>query len=253
MASEIKLLHSFDISLSREIDEEITRTEGDKTIVEKTKVNRPVSVSFGLKKPYRFEKDEADIYRSVWETKYLDAGIYPQALLLKRYANAGGILSNEDRDKFNALQRDFLLAETELRRLQVNERDNSDAINAEALKLVTLRQELIDFKQAQSVFFENTAESKARQKLIQWVVLYLTYYKPVNDKGEPGEWTPFFAGNTVDEKLDALDKVVENNDELWNKAADYIALLAAAYVNGGESSIPEVAALVADEKAAKIE
>jgi hypothetical protein len=241
--SKFRALHEFNISLPREIEEEVSRVEGDKTITEKTKVTRTISIPFALKKPSRFEKDEADIYRSVWETRYLDAGIAPSAILLKKYANYGGILSNEQKDYYNTLQRDFLLAESELRRLQVNERDNKVAIDDFALKMVTLRQAILDFQQEQSVFFNNTSEAKARQKLVEWLVLYLTYYRPLNDKGEPGEWTPFFAGATIEDKLEAFDEIVEKNDEMWNAAHDLIELIATVYANGGERDIPDVVAM----------
>lgn len=241
--SKFRALYEFPINLTKEVEEENTRVEGDKTITEKVKVQRSVSIQFALKKPSRFEKDEADMYRSIWETKYLDAGILPAAILLKKYANSGGILSDEQKDYYNVLQRDFMLAETELKRLQVNEPDNKDAINEVALKFVTLRQAILDFQQEQSVFFANTAESKARQKLIEWAVLFLTYYRPLNDKGEPGEWTPFFAGKDIEEKLNTYDEVIERQDEMWVKAHDWIELLAAAYVNGGERDVPETAAL----------
>ena len=241
--SKFRELYQFVVNIIKEVEEENVRVEGDKTITEKVKVPRNVTVQFALKKPSRMERDEADIYRSVQETKYLDAGVLPQALLLKRYANAGGILSNEQRDYFNKTQRDFSLAETELRRLQINDPTNKEAIDEAALKFVTLRQEILDFQQEQSTFFSNTAESKARQKLIEWAVMYLTYYRPLDEKGEPGEWTPFFRGEDLDSKLDSYDEIIEKQDELWIKAHDLIELLATAYVNGGERDVPETAAL----------
>lgn len=244
-----RFLHQFDIQLSREVEEETIRIDGDKTITEKTKVTRAVSVPFGLKKPSRFERDEADIYRAVWETRYVDAGIAPTAILLKKYANYGGILSNEQKDYYNGLQRDFLLAETELKRLQTNPADNKDAIEATAMRFVTLRQNILDFQQEQSQFFTNTAEAKARQKLIEWLVLYLTYHRPVTAAGEPGEWVPYFAGLTIEQKLDAYEAVLEKQDESWLKAHDLIELIATVYATGGERDIADVVAL--DEAAKK--
>lgn len=228
-------LFTFNVSVSKEVDETATRIEGDKTITETVKIKRSVSVPFCLKTPSRAEREDADIERAVWETTYVNKGIMPQAQLLKVYANHGGILSDFDAKKYNQLQADFLLAEGDLKRLQVSAPDDKTAIEEAALRFVTLRQEIIDFQQQQSVFFSNTAEAKARVKLTEWVLLHLTYYKPVNAAGEPTEWTPFFAGKTTAEKFAALDEYAETQNELWAKSKSMLEFMATAWVSGGDA------------------
>ncbi len=226
MATKLTPLHEFTISLSQQVDQVTTRVEGDKTISETTKVEKPVNVPVCLKRPSRVEKEEADLERAVWETHFITKGILPQALLLKTYANYGGILSEGQKKDYQKMQADFLLAETELRRLQVTEPESKESINTLANQMVDLREQILDFQQEQAVFFNNTAEAKARQKLIEWLVLHLSFYKPVKADESLDEWTPLFAGKTTDEKLASFDKMIEENSELFGKSRSMLEFLA---------------------------
>lgn len=240
-------LYQFTVSLPREVDQVNTRIEGEgaaaKTVTETTKVTKVVNIPVCLKRPSRVEREEADVERAVWETHFITKGILPQALLLKTYANYGGILSEDEKLRFNRMQADLLLTETELRRLQVNDKDNTSAIEAAAIKLVGLRQQLIDFQQERAVFFNNTAEAKARQKLIEWLVLHLSYSQAVNPDESFGEWVPLFAGADTEAKLVSFDKMVEDNHELFAKARNMLEFLATVLASSdGSVSKEEVEA-----------
>lgn len=217
--------YSFHISMEKEVDETITKVENGTTITETKKVTRKVSVPFCIKKPSRVEKEEADIERAIWETKFITKGILPAALLLKTYANYGGILSNEQRNAYTKMQADYLLVDTELKRLQINDRDNKEAIDAAAFKLTDLLQSIKEFEREQAVFFENTAEAKARQKLAEWYILHLSYYRPVNQDESLSEWTPFFKGETTEDKLNVFDEMFENKNEMLIKARPMLEFL----------------------------
>ena len=244
----MKALIEFTVPQDREVDETNTRVEEGKTITETVKVKRTINIPFLFKKPSRAQREDAELERAVWETKFITAGILPQALLLKTYANYGGILSDDQKINYRKLQADYLLAEAELKRLQANDRDNKAAIEAEAIKLVTLRQDILDFQQEQSVFFENTAESKSRQKLIEWYVLHLTYWKPTKADGSNGEWTPYFAGETTAAKLASFDAILDARDEIWGKARETIELMATAYAAGGEEDAEAIAKVAQEAK-----
>jgi hypothetical protein len=230
--SKIRFYDEFAVDIEKEIDVTTTRIEGDKTIEETVKTKTKVAVPFGFKRPSRAESQDADIERSVWETKFVTAGILPRALLLKTYANYGGILSDNDRERYLKMQKDLLDVQDRLAALRAD-KDNAE-IDSLKIRFLTLRQEILDFEQEQSAFFSNTAEAKARDKLIEWLAVHMTYYRPIDDKGEPGEWTPFFAGKTTEEKLAALDEVVESDNELWAKAANRITFMATIVASGGD-------------------
>ena len=145
-------------------------------------------------------------------------------------------MSDEQRSLYLKSQRDFSLAELELKRIQTLEPENKEAINAVAYRIVDLRQALIDLEQEQASFFNNTAEARAQQKLIQWLVLHLSYFKPTKPEGE-SDWVLFFTGKTSEEKLACFDSMVEAKDELLNLSNNMLEFLATilASTNGNLS------------------
>lgn len=233
------VLYEFSVSLPKEVDQVTTRIEGEgaaaKTISETTKVTKTVSVPVCLKRPSRIEREEADVERAVWETHFVTKGILPVALLLKLYANHGGILSDDEKKKFFQIQADILLMESELQRLQVTTPDATDAINVAAVKLVDLRDQFMTFQQERQSFFNNTAESKARQKLIEWYVLHLAYVRTVNADESLGDWVPMFAGADTEAKLLSFDAIVEAEDALFAKSRNMLEFLATVLASNDSS------------------
>lgn len=233
------ILYQFSVDLPKEVDQVVTRVEGEgaaaKTVTETTKVTKSVSVPVCLKRPSRVEREDADVERAVWETHFVTKGILPYALLLKTYNNYGGILSEEEKHRFAKMQADIFLTETELQRLQVTDKDNKAAIDAVAIKLVDLRDQFMSFQQERSSFFNNTAESKARQKLIEWYVLHLSYVRTINPDESLGEWVPIFDGETTEDKLLSFDKIVEDTDLLFSKARNMLEFVATVLASNDSS------------------
>jgi succinate dehydrogenase flavin-adding protein (antitoxin of CptAB toxin-antitoxin module) len=241
------ILYQFSVALPKEVDQVNTRVEGEgaaaKTVTETTKVTKSVNVPVCLKRPSRVEREEADVERAVWETHFITKGILPQALLLKTYANYGGILSDDQKKEYHKLLADYDLADIELRRLLINETENKDAIEAVALRKVDLKQSIMNFQQEQAVFFNNTAESKARQKLIEWLVLHLSYVQEVKSDESLGDWKPLFVGSTTEEKLVSFDQMVEDESPIFAKSRSMLEFLATVLASSdGSVSKEEVEA-----------
>jgi hypothetical protein len=70
-----------------------------------------------------------------------------------------------------------------------------------------IKKEIQTFESSQISIFENTAESKARNKSILWWVLNLSYEK-IGD-----EYSPIFEGETFDSKLDLYDAFEEDYEK----------------------------------------
>jgi len=225
MPSSIKTLYEFDVSIVREVDEVTTRQEGDKTVTETAKVKKPVKHYFAFQKPSRVQRELAEEERAIWWTRYVEKGIMPEAQLLKTYNNYGGVLSDEEKVSYQTMQSSLLVAMDDLRATQVNERENRAKITELADKIVDLRNRIIDFRQARDVFFDTTAESKAKGKLIEYLVLHFSWHRDDETK----DWQPFFPGNTTDEKNVSRDLLEENNDELFLLARDRLLFVATIY------------------------
>ena len=224
MHPKLRFLYTFEVSLPQLVDETTTRIEDGKTITETSKITRPVSTPFGLKIPSRMEREDIDVERSVWWSRYVERGILPTALVNKIYANNGGILDNVDQVILAEYQARFMAAEVELKRLEVNEPENKAALEAARLAFMQHRNAILRIQSDNAVFFQNTAEAKARQKVIEWVLLHMTYHRPAKPDGTDGEWVQFFAGQTTEDKLAAFDAMKSAVGALERRNADLLAL-----------------------------
>lgn len=254
-APKLRFLAEFTVNTSREVDEVVTRVEDGKTITETTKVKRNILVPFGLKMLSRMEREDLDVERSVWWSRYVERGILPTALVNKIYSNNGGILDHVDQVILTEYQAQFMGAEVELKRLEVNEPTNKPALEAARLEFMRLRNAIMRIQSDNAVFFENTAEAKARNKVVEWVLLHMSYYRPTKEDGSDGEWTPFFPGDTTEAKMAAFDAMTESGNELWDKARSALEFLSVFCADGGNADPAKIAdylgTIEAERKAAE--
>jgi hypothetical protein len=218
--NNLKALHEFTIDIAREVPKSETREENGAQIVVTTKSIEKVPHFFAFKRPSRNEREDAEAWRVSWWGKYVDKGVLPEAILLRQYSNYGGILDDEQKKSYNAMRTLLKDKIDEYQILKINH-------EPEAARLIfmndilDLRDKIMDFERQQSVFFENTAEAKARNKLIEWLVLSLTYHRDSPEKN----WESFFKGLDMDERYKVLEKYEEEDNELYLKARDKLSLI----------------------------
>ncbi len=252
-AKPFPVFHEFTISVAKDIDVVAVKVENEgtpqaKTVTETTKATKQVNVPFCIKLPSRQENEEADIVRAVWWTKFLERGIISESMLIKRYTNEGGTLPNEDRKLLADLQVEFAAVQIKLTEAEVVHKDDHELLRSLRLQFFDLREKITAIHRSQAPFFENTAEAKAREKHIEWLVLNMSYYRQYHADESLGEWEPFFPGKTVEDKLAYYDGLVEKGDELWSKAKGMLELLATFYSSSnGSVTGEEVANFLLDD------
>lgn len=224
-----KSLYEFTITQEREVDETTKREEDGKTISETVKVKKSTKVWLSFKKPSRPERELAEEERAAWWSRYVEKGILPQAILLKTYANSGGILNKEDYAYYRTLEKEFLDTQKKIQEMYVNEKDKVQEIAQLEMRFMDIRNLLLEFEQKQSVFFDNTAEAKAKAKLINYLVLHMSYVK----FDETKDWEPFFKGVTIEEKQEYFDKLEEDNDDLLSKSYQILYFVATMFSTQG--------------------
>lgn len=218
-----RILYNFTVFSESLVDETTSREENGQTISVTTKVPKRTPAYFAFKEPSRAEREDADVERAIWWNKFVERGLKPQAELMKKYSNVGTSMSDEQKSAYRQKRVDLLKLEQELKRLFINEGENTAQIEETALKLEELRDDIVAFEREQSSFFENTAEAKAREKLIEYLVLHLSYFRLDESK----DWEPFFKGANTAEKLNSFDRLVEEQSELLAKARTQLEFLAA--------------------------
>lgn len=252
MSKSLTPLFEFTTPVSREVDEVATRVEDGKTITETTKVTKTVNIPFCFKKPSRTEDEEADIVRAASWYKFVDRGVIPEAMLIRKYTDAGGTMPDHYRKLLDTLQVEFFAIELELTQAEIEHKGNDEVLHPLRKKYFKIREQMTEIHRSQAPFFENTAEAKAREKHTEWLVLHMSYYKPHQADETQGEWVPFFNGNTTEEKLVSYDKMVEAKDELLSKAQEPLKLVALFYSSSdGKITSQQVSTLVEEEKAAQ--
>jgi len=236
-----KPLFEFTVNLEKEVKEINTRVEDGKTITETVLNKRAVHVPFCIKSPSRAEKEEAEIERAAWLNKYVERGLMLEAMLIKKYVDEGGTMPKEYQKKYQLLQSELIELERKMIEIEVVDKESPE-LKVLREKFFQIREQMIEIQRSQSIYFEDTAEAKARLKKIEWITLHLSYYRPLNEAGEPGEWTPFFTGATTEDKLKSYDEKVENLDVLLSKAKAPLSFMAAALAHDSNMTKEEVEA-----------
>lgn len=234
--SNIKTLYTFTVLRDQLVDETITRDEPDpanpdviKTISETRKVNKPVPTYFAFKRPSRTERELAEEERAVWWSRYVEKGLLTEALLLKTYSNAGGILSEDDRKRYTDARVQYGDKVEQLYIIKTTKAADSAAIATLTGEMIDLRDQIIRFEQEQSTFFENTAEAKARVKLSEHLVLTLSYTRDDESKS----WVPYLAGATPADRAARLAALEEAEDPIFKEAYPQLVFLAAFLRDSG--------------------
>jgi K+/H+ antiporter YhaU regulatory subunit KhtT len=229
----IKTLYQFKIN--REIEEVVKEKSKDKdgnevTTDKKKIVNK--EVQFGIRKPNRKLYEEAELFYGVKLSEGIKAGLLTQPLLAKRYKNDGGSMSETEKKRYAEIYYDLIIKQDELEQIKLNLEKKSEQERAkEASKIMTdivdLQRELQSFESDQSTLFDQTAENRAKNMVIMWWVLNLSYIKGEED------WIPVFAGNNYEDKLESYDGIEEETDafntEMVKKLAYFITFW---YMNG---------------------
>jgi len=190
---------------------------------------------FAIKRPSRSEKDEAGLVQSSYLNKYIRAGVLPEAILSKIYKDQGGVLDEEQKMllvlnelKLNQKREEFKFA-------SVNDKGNKELLEKLLREIIEIQKEITSVYYQETSFYQETAEFKAKNKLIQHYIGALLYWKPKEDS----EWIRYFKSDDVEDVLDEAEKLEDSEDELFKKAKDK-ALFAISYaVNNGFKVKPE--------------
>ena len=234
----------FDFRIKKTITEtkkESSKNDKGETVTVEKEVETASSQVVLLKKPNRSLFDEAELFYGVRLSEGIKAGLLTRALLAKRFSNDGGILSDDDKDRYADLYLKLYEVQLEHDHLAGVGKKKTKAQEAKFGDIVeqlgVIKKELTDFEMAQSSLFEQTAENRARNKTILWWTLHLSYFLS-EEEDENAEPIPVFEGDTYEEKLEKYDKMEEDDDEfveeLLSKVLYYVSFWYVGKVNTEE-------------------
>ena len=237
----MKELYKFSIEIEKEIEKVDTKEENGQKITTTQMVKEKVPIEFIIKKPSRSEKEEAEIIRAALLSSFIRRGVMPEAVLSKTYSDQGGIMDEIDKKHYADLT--FRLSKKIEEFQLINQKEEKDKSEICLKEIIELRKDLTSFQYQQSSFFENTAEYKARTKLIEYLFTLLVYWKFDTKQ----DIQPYFKGNNFDERLKSLELLEDNDDEVYLKIRDRALFVISLYTHTGGSVNQEDIRKMVDE------
>ena len=208
----MKRIYEFTVNKEETVKEESVEKKKDGTEVTTAKdVKKEVPNKFFLRRPTRAMTDEAELYYGVTLAEGIKAGLLTRALLEKRFENDGGTRSDDEKKEYDKIiekLQGFHKEQSKI--LDVDEKKRNPAQKKRLKELEKevkpTRRALRDLQMAEDSLYEETAESRARNKVILWWMLHLAHIEEGEKERE------FFGEGELDKKFVRYDEIDEGDD-----------------------------------------
>lgn len=162
--------------------------------------------------------DEAEVFYSVQLSKAIKMGIVTKAMLIKKYADNGGALSEEESKqllkslkKLNDLENEYKLCSVK------KTKESKERAEELILEIITLKRELQELESSLQSVYQHTADSKAEKEVLLWYAIQLAKFSEDGD-----EEKPFFEGEDFEEQLEDLYEKYEVDESFESEATSKI-------------------------------
>lgn len=210
----MKKLYEFTIDKEEEVvEEEVVHEEDGSTTTKSKKVNKKVPYKFFIKKPTHSMMDDASLYYGVELAKAVKAGMLTESMLRKRFEEDGGILSKKEIKDYEELYSELRKVVEDVAKIESNKKqtktDKSKLKSLEEQK-ATILESIQAFETERSSLFNQTAENRARNKVIIWWVVHLAH--EIIDEEEQAIW----AGEEESDRISNYHDWYEESSELFD-------------------------------------
>tara|TARA_R100000664_G_scaffold15070_1_gene23498 strand:+ start:14523 stop:15311 length:789 start_codon:yes stop_codon:yes gene_type:complete len=208
----MKRIYEFTVNKEETVQEKSTKKEKDGTEVTTSKdVVKEVPQKFFLRRPTRAMTDEAELYYGVKLAEGIKAGLLTRALLEKRFDNDGGVRNEDDEKKYKSISDELKkFYEEQAKILEIDEKKRTTSQKKRLKQLEKevrpARKALRDLQLDEDSLYEETAESRARNKVILWWMLHLAHAE------QDGKEVEFFGSGDLDSRLTRYDDIDEGED-----------------------------------------
>ena len=200
-------------------DKEKRKVKEKQIVKEKRKQTNKLEHIFVIKQPTRRQMEEADMEYSIEMSKCVKQGILTKAMLLNKYDDTGGLLSESDAKKLNDLYGQLGELQAEYSRLNMASNKNEKKMTEVSNEMSQLRRTVVRAETSFSTLFNHTADTRAQNKVIAWYLLNLVFIE------KDGETVDFFPGDSFDDKKSYLYSKEEEEDELRSLCYDKLIAL----------------------------
>lgn len=234
----MKRIYTFNLPKEENVEVEVSSTNEKGEVVKTLKKElKTVDKKYFIKRPNRILNDDARLYFGVQLANFIKAGILTVAQLNKRYTNDGGVLSEPEKKGYIDLYNKLFEKQEAFDKIIVipeGDKKEEDKKNMEklSLEILDLQREIRRTEDEKAELFNNTAEGMARNRVLLWWTLNLSY-----EEDDKGNEKPFFGEGTIEEKLIRLDSFDEEDNEYVKKVINRFSyLISFWFVTGSEDA-----------------
>ena len=194
-----------------EVERKNKETGELETIVQNKTVKVPLK--YVIKKPTRRIIDEAEAQYAVEMSKNIKRGIVTKAMLVKKYADTGGTLTEEEtKDMVRKLQKSNEISNKIQLLTATNKKENKKEIEELTSELLVLRQELADIEMSMQGVYDHTADARSERSMLLWYTIQLA--RKIEEEKE----ALFFDGLLYEDQLESLYEKDENGSSIEKEA-----------------------------------
>lgn len=230
----LKWLYEFSLNKEKEIEEtEISKNEKGEEIKVTKKVKKLVPIKFKILKPNRKLHEQAELVYAIKLSEGVKAGLLTKSLLAKRYQNDGGSMSEPEKLEYTKLYLELFKLENEYQKdLLKNEKSPEDVKKLEDIlfSIANTRRQIQQIEYNQSTLFDQTAENKARNHVIMWWILFLSYME------EDDNLSTLFGDGAFEQRLSKYDDLEETEDAFVLQAVRKMTYLLSFWYMGKANS-----------------
>ena len=196
-------------------------------------------VEFVIKQPTRRIMDEGEAQYAIEMSKNIKRGIVTKAMLVKKYADTGGTLTEaETKDMVKKLQKSNEITNKLQMLSAVDKKKNEKEIEELTSELLILRKELADIEMSMQGVYEHTADARSERAMLLWYTIQLS--KEVKE----GEEVFFFDGLLYDDQLEDLYKKDEDGTDLQKEALNKIMRAISYWFYNNDATQEQIEAFV---------
>jgi len=175
--------------------------------------------TFVIKQPTRRQMEEADMEFSIQMSKCVKEGILTKAMLLNKYSDTGGLMSEAEAKDLAKLYGRLGELQTEFTSWKMTDKKKFTEKQQKVVEdMAALRREIAQTETNFAALLNHTADHKAQTRVVTWYLLSLSHIE------RDGEIVPYFEGDDFTAKEEFMFKLEEEEDDLF--AAVYQKLTA---------------------------
>ena len=211
----MKELYSFDVQ--REVEEEVPYTrKGKNGPIESTKkVKKKLKNRIVVRKPTASDVENAEFFYGQKFNEYINAGFLTRAMLGKKMGDIGGMSSKTTEEQVESLIVENIDASRVIEFYGGSKnltKEQQEKLEESKLKFAETKKAIYEFESSIRQQFNQTADAKAEQKLIEWFVFNFSFYEEEVDKKK--NIFPIFEGEDYKDKRNFYLELTEEDSEI---------------------------------------